>query len=137
MSEYNIESLRNLFEYSLFVNVIDYDKAKACEAISAEYENSIISRSKQFIGEIKEAIRTKTLHLFKEKYCEAPFVIISIDEEDANKDAFQFELVYMLNVRHYKKLPTVFVTEKAMSEYPFSNIGIEYYSRSWNQLSLK
>ena len=84
--------------------------------------------------EMMNAIASQKMEDFRHRYCEAPFLIIHLTEEDVCKPALQHELVFFLNVRQYKKLPTVLLSKDRLTAYPIANESLIGYAHVYESI---
>lgn len=111
-------SLDSLFEQIRTVNIVTPSPREVCEyLVNNKYTNAVHTSSGEMVNEMIRAVMTNKADKFRSKYCEAPVFILNAAEQDLMKDSFGNEVILILSVRYYKHLPTVFVSEKAVSSF--------------------
>ena len=134
MKSFNTTNLNDLLTHLSVVNVTDPIPEEASAFLQQFYPNSVYITDTQLTQEMMNAITTRTMGIFRHKYCEAPFLIIQIDKDDANKTALQQELVFFLNVRQYKKLSTILLSKDRLTEYPLTNESLIGYAHAYESI---
>ena len=126
---FSLSNLNDLFTHLSVVNVTDPIPAEAIVFLFSEHIDSLSVSGIELIREMLNAISANTIEAFQQKYCEAPFLIVSLDDESVCKTALQNELVFIMNVRQYKKLPTVLLSKNRLADYPLTNESLITYTR--------
>jgi len=99
-------NLNDLLNHFSVVNITDPIPEESSAFLQQSYLNSVYVTGTQLTKEMMNAIITRSTDAFRQNYCEIPFLIIYLDKATF-KTALQRELVFFLNVRKYKKLPTI------------------------------
>lgn len=131
---FSLSKLNDLLTHLSVVNGIDPVPEEAVTYLRESYPNSVYVTGTQLTQEMMDAIITRTMEDFRHKYCEAPFLIISLNKEDTCKTALQHELVFILNVRQYKNLSTILLSKDRLTEYPLTNDSLIGYACAYNSI---
>lgn len=131
---FNGTNLNDLLAHLPVVNVTDPLPEEASAFLQQTYNNSVCVTGTQLAQEMINAVITRTTDDFRHKYCEAPFLIIHLDKDDACKTALQNELVFILNVRHYKKLPSILLSEDRLTSYSLTNESLIGYACAYESI---
>lgn len=127
---FSVTELSDLLSRYSVVNVTDPETDAASLFLKEAFRNSVQISGKQFASDMLQAVIGGKTEKFRRKYCEVPFLILMLESEDIIKSAFQQELVYILNVRHYKKMPTVLLTSEQILKYSSANDSLISYSHA-------
>ena len=128
------ERLNDLFSYFSVVNIVDKNPKEVIEFFKSENEGCVYNSTEGITEDIRYAIMNKALEKFREKYCEAPLLIVYFKKEHGGKSALQFEMTYILNVRDYKKLNTILVSEERVETYGLTNESLIQYAHIHDEL---
>ena len=131
-----LTNLNELLSHFSAVNVTDPVPNEAGAFLQQVYPGSVFVTGAKLTQAMIKAVAANTMDALRRKYCEAPFLIIQIDKDDAIKTTLQQELVFWLNVRQYKKLPTILLSEVKLSEYPLTNESLMGYALIYNSILL-
>lgn len=131
---FSISNLIDLLSHFSTVNVTDPDPNEASKFLQQSYQNSLFVTGNKLTQEMIKAISTNTMDTLRSKYCEAPFLIILLNKDDTVKTALQQELAFYLNVRQYKKLPTILLSEERLNEYPLTNESLIGYTHIYDSI---
>lgn len=134
-SVFNTEHLNELLSCFYVVNVIDHDNiSEAAEYLFQVFNDGITVTGAEMTQEMIQAISHNSMDAFRYKYCEAPFLLIRFDKEDALKSAFPYQLAYIMAVRHYKKLYTVVLSEDRLASYGITNESLKGFTKPFTQI---
>ena len=128
-SKFNLENVNTVLSIHQHVNITDENLDEVRDFLVNEYGENLCSTNEEMIKEFKKAIMSKTIDKFYERYCEAPFLIITIEKGAVCKMNFPQILVYILSVRQYKKLNTVLLSKESLFSEPITNESFESYAR--------
>lgn len=131
---FNPTNLNDLLIHLSVVNVTDPVPDEAAAFLQESYRNNVFVTGTQLTQEMMNAIITRKMEDFRHKYCEAPFLIIHLDKDDACKTALQHELVFFLNVRQYKNLSTILLSKDRLTDYPLTNDSLIGYARAYDSI---
>ena len=128
-SEFSLSNLTTVLDKIKTIFVVDPDPAEAKKVIMEQFPHGISITSEQLNAEMLKAIVTSGEKKFRHKFCDTPFLIITLDGDSAAKSALQLELVFILSVRKYKELPTVLLSAENPETYPITNESLISYTR--------
>jgi len=130
---FNTTSLEEFFQTLNTVNVIDPCSADAAAYLTDRYSGITVTGA-ELTKEMLQAISDRTVDAFHIKYCEAPFLVVIFDKNDACKSTLQHELAYFMSVRDYKGLKTIILSEERVVSYPLSNESFIGFSRVYTEI---